>query len=89
MKGDKGNGGFDADEVGGVGSERECILDVGDPATRRRDTTVGLLTGKFRSRGEVDKAVGRGGIGGGSTRECWPCEKQDTGDPIDEAEVEL
>ena len=89
MKGNKGNGGFDADEVGGVGSERECILDVGDPATRRGDTEVGLLTGEFRSCGDVFKAVGRGGIGGGSTRECWPYEKQDTGDPIDDAGVEL
>lgn len=69
MRGNKPNGGFD---VGGVGSERECILDVGDAATLRGDTEIGLRAARRRSRGcrEADKSVGRGGIGGGTS---WGC----------------
>ena len=74
MRGNKPNGGFD---VGGVGSERECILDVGDAATLREDTEIGLRTDRRKSCGgrEADKAVGRGGMGGGAFWDCWPCGK--------------
>ena len=73
MRDNKPNGGFD---VGGVGSERECILDVGDTATLREDAEIALRGERGKSCGgrEVDKAVGRGGTGG-TFWGCWPCGK--------------
>jgi|SRR6267142_1249667 len=87
-RGNKGNGGFDDDGVGGVGSERECML-VGDSVTRREDTETGVMTGRRGPCGGVGKVVGRGGIGGGSFWECCPCGKCDRCDAIDEAESGL
>jgi hypothetical protein len=66
MGGNKGNRGFDADGTGGMGSERKCILDVGDPATWRENMELGFMTGEGTSceGEEVDKEPGRKGTGG-------------------------
>jgi len=86
-RGNKGTRGFDVDGVGGMGSERECILDVGDPATGRENTELVFMTGRTARGGEeVDAEPGRGGIGGGSSRECWPCGRRDTCEAYNEAE---
>jgi hypothetical protein len=75
---------FDDDGVGGVGSERECML-VGDSVTRREDTETGGVRGCRKSCG-AGKVAGRGGIGGGISWECCLCGKYDTCDATDEAE---
>jgi hypothetical protein len=67
----KPNGGFD---VGGVGSERECILDVGDVAKLREDAEIGVRGERRESCGGRE-AVGRGGTEGGIFWGCWPCGK--------------
>jgi hypothetical protein len=68
MRGNKGIRGFDVNGVGGMGSERECILDVGDPATGRENTELVFMTGRTMRWGEeVDEELGRGGIDGGSS----------------------
>jgi len=45
-RGDKGDRDFDVGAVGGIGSERECMLDVGDSTTWRGDIGVGIVTGE-------------------------------------------
>jgi len=45
-KGDKGDRDFDVGAVGGMGSERECMLDVGDSTAWRGDIGVGIETGE-------------------------------------------
>ena len=85
-RGNEGIRGFDVDGAGGMGSERECKLDVGDPATGRENTELVFMTGRTtRGGGEVDEEPGRGGIGGGSSWECWPCGRWDTCEAYDEA----
>jgi len=64
-----------------MGSERECILDVGDPATGRENTELVFMTGRTTRGGEEVEEPGRGGIGGGSS-----CGRWETGEAYDEAE---
>lgn len=86
-RGNKGIRDFDVDGVGGMGSKRECILDVGDPAAGRENTELVFMTGRTTRGGEeVDGEPGREGIGGGSSWECWPCGQWDTCEAYDEAE---
>jgi len=67
-RGNKGFRGFDDDGVGGMGSERECMLDVGDPATGRENTELVFMTGRTtRGAEDMDKELGRAGSGGGSS----------------------
>ena len=66
MMGNGGTGGFADDGVGGTGSERECILEVGDVVVRRKGTVTGLIVVR-RSRGEVYEEIGSGGSGGGGS----------------------
>ncbi len=68
MRGNKGIRCFDVDGVGGMGSKRECILEVGDPGTGRGNARLVFMTGRTTRGGEdVDAELGRGGIGGGSS----------------------
>jgi hypothetical protein len=64
---------FDVDGVGGTGSERVCMLEVGDAVTRRGGTEIGFMTGGRGSCGEIDEELGRGGTGGSSSCETRPC----------------
>lgn len=73
MMGNGGTGGFVDEGVGGMGSERECILEVGD-AVVRREGIDGLREGR-RSCGIVYEEVGSGGSGGGSSCETRLCVK--------------
>ena len=67
-RGNKGFHGIDDDGVGGMGSERECMLDVGDPATGRENTELVFMTGRTtRGAEDMDEELGRGGSGGGSS----------------------
>jgi hypothetical protein len=73
-RGKDGNRAFGLDGVGGIGSERECILDAGDVVTQREGTTIGFKTGRRGgSCGETDEELGRDGIGGSSFCEGRPC----------------
>ena len=87
-EGNKGIRSFDVDGVGGMGSERECILDVGDPIAGRENMELVFMTGRITRGGEVDEEPGRGGIGDVSSWECWPCGRWDTCEAYDEAEGE-
>jgi len=69
--GNGGTGGFVADNGGGTGRERECILEVGDVA-RREGREIGLMGGRW-SCGEACEEVGSGGSGGGSSCEARLC----------------
>jgi hypothetical protein len=67
MRGKKGNRGFGEDGVGGMGSERECI-DVGESVVPCENNDAELMMVERGSCGEPDEELGRGGIGGSSSR---------------------